>query len=40
MVPAFDEAIDGMKIGEVSAPVETPFGYHVIKREDPAEAVK
>lgn len=33
MVPAFDEAIEKMKDGEVTAqPVESPFGYHVIKR--------
>ncbi len=37
MVPEFDTAIEGLKIGEVSAPVETPFGFHVIKREDPAK---
>lgn len=32
MVPAFDKAIEGMKVDEVSEPVETPFGYHVIVR--------
>lgn len=32
MVPAFDKAIDGLKVGEVTGPVETPFGFHVIKR--------
>ncbi len=33
MVPAFDKAIAAMKIGDISAePVETPFGYHVMKR--------
>lgn len=35
MVPEFDTAIEKLKIGEVSDTVETPFGYHVIKREDP-----
>ena len=35
MVPAFDQAIAKMKIGGISDPVETPFGFHVIKREDP-----
>lgn len=32
MVPAFDKAIDGLKEGQVTGPVETPFGFHVIKR--------
>ncbi len=33
MVPAFDKAIAALKIGEISAePVETPFGFHVMKR--------
>lgn len=35
MVPEFDAAILKMKIGQVSDPVETPFGFHVIKRIDP-----
>lgn len=29
--PAFSAAVFGMKAGEVSAPVATPFGFHVIK---------
>ncbi|MBI2636741.1 MAG: peptidylprolyl isomerase [Parcubacteria group bacterium] len=32
--PALEQAIFGMKIGEVSAPVKSSFGYHVIKLED------
>ena len=40
MVPAFDAAIDKLKIGEVSKPVETPFGFHVILREDPAKVTR
>ena len=32
MVPEFDKAVSGMKIGGISEPVETGFGYHVIKR--------
>lgn len=35
MVPAFDEAIGKLKIGEVSGVVETPFGFHVMKRLEP-----
>ena len=33
MVPEFDKAILGMDIGDVSDPVETDFGYHVITRK-------
>jgi peptidyl-prolyl cis-trans isomerase C len=31
MVPAFEEAVAGMEAGGVSEPVETQFGWHVIK---------
>lgn len=31
MVPQFAEAAFAMKAGEISQPVKTPFGYHVIK---------
>lgn len=34
MVPAFSEAAFAMDAGEVSAPVQTDFGWHVIKVED------
>lgn len=37
MVPEFDQAIEKLKIGEISGPVESPFGYHVIQRQDPAK---
>jgi hypothetical protein len=32
MVPEFQNALDTMKVGEVSGVIETPFGYHVILR--------
>ena len=31
MVPEFEEAVAGMEAGGVSEPVETQFGWHVIK---------
>ncbi|MCU0661028.1 MAG: peptidylprolyl isomerase [Myxococcota bacterium] len=31
MIPEFSKALIGMKEGEISEPVETAFGYHVIK---------
>lgn len=34
-VPAFEEALFDAEPGEVVGPVETEFGYHVIKREKP-----
>jgi peptidyl-prolyl cis-trans isomerase C len=30
MVPPFEEAVIGLKAGEISAPVQTQFGWHVI----------
>lgn|GEM_PF-784940 len=38
MVQAFDEAIDKMKIGDISEPIESEFGYHIIMRADPETA--
>lgn len=34
MVPAFSEAAFALEVGEVSDPVKTEFGWHVIKLED------
>ncbi|MFD2738360.1 peptidylprolyl isomerase [Sulfitobacter aestuarii] len=31
MVPSFEEAVMDMEVGAISAPVETQFGWHVIK---------
>lgn len=31
MVKAFDEAVFSMEVGEISEPVKTEFGYHLIK---------
>ncbi|MBD3665279.1 peptidylprolyl isomerase [Sulfitobacter aestuariivivens] len=34
MVPTFEEAVVAMETGQVSAPVKTQFGWHVIKLND------
>lgn len=31
MVPEFDDAVFGLKLGEISKPIKTEFGYHLIK---------
>lgn len=38
MVPEFSQAAFNLEIGEISEPVETTHGYHVIKLEDKKEA--
>ncbi len=40
MVPAFDKAAFTMKPGEISPPVKSPFGYHVIQVEAVQPGVK
>ena len=37
MVPEFEEAVFSMNKGEVRGPVQTQFGYHLIKVEDRVE---
>ena len=32
MVPSFDEAAFGLGVGDISEPVRTQFGYHLIQR--------
>ncbi|MGR3343607.1 MAG: peptidylprolyl isomerase [Paracoccaceae bacterium] len=34
MVPSFEEAVVALEIGQISAPVQTQFGWHVIKLND------
>jgi len=34
MVPEFENAVTGLQAGEVSAPVQTQFGWHVVKLDD------
>ncbi|MBL0319417.1 MAG: peptidylprolyl isomerase [Alphaproteobacteria bacterium] len=39
MVPEFANAVKGMKVGEISGPVKTDFGWHVIYLQDRRQAV-
>jgi peptidyl-prolyl cis-trans isomerase D len=35
-VPEFEQALDSLKPGELSGPVQTPFGYHLIRLDSRA----
>lgn len=39
MVPSFEEAVFALSVGEVSPPVQTQFGWHVIVLNDTREQV-
>ena len=38
MVDEFTEAVFAMEVGTISDPVQTQFGYHIIKLDDKVEA--
>jgi parvulin-like peptidyl-prolyl isomerase len=33
-VPSFDDAVSALPVGELSQPVKTPYGYHIVKVEE------
>lgn len=37
MVPEFSEALKAMKVGEISQPVKSQYGYHIIRLDDKKE---
>ena len=40
MVPQFQDAAFGAKVGQIVGPVKSPFGYHIIQVEEKKPAVK
>lgn len=38
MVPEFEKAVFSMEVGEISEPVKTQFGYHLIRLDDKQES--
>ena len=33
-VPAFEQAMNGLGLGEISSPILTPFGWHIIQVQE------
>jgi peptidyl-prolyl cis-trans isomerase C len=38
MVPEFETAVKGMQVGEVAGPIQTQFGWHIIKLNEQRES--
>ena len=38
MVPEFEQALEKLKAGEISEPVKSPFGYHIIRLDEMKDA--
>jgi len=38
MVPEFEDAVFAMKVGDISSPVETQFGHHLIQLNEKSES--
>ncbi len=34
MVPEFEQAMDGLKVGELGAPLRSPFGWHILQVQE------
>jgi peptidyl-prolyl cis-trans isomerase SurA len=39
LLPGFKEALQGMEVGQVSYPISSDFGYHIVLLEDKRESV-
>jgi len=40
MVPQFQDAAFGAKVGQIVGPIKSPFGYHIIQVEEKKPAIK
>ena len=40
MVPAFESAVSGLEVGEISGIVQSDYGFHIILRRDLGDALK